>query len=952
MRVTGERPEISPREAQVLEALRKRLTNAEIAKNLFLSERTVESHVSSLLRKFGASNRLALVEAAEDDAVPTRDLPPALGMLADPASYFGRSAERAQLDRLWQAAREGVCMVAVVCGEAGIGKSRLVAELARAAHADGARVLYGADIEDVERPFEPFVQAIASDASLLSDAQLRDRAASGAQALGRVVPALAARLGVTTDALVFDSGSARTDSFAALHTYLTRASHDTPLVLVIEDAHWATTTTLGAIKYLATAAGRAPMLVVLTTRDTAPDVREPLSVFLGEMDRLPNVERVALRGLDPGSVAQLIQSLGSDADPVTLTAESGGNPLFVRERAQGDDSGSSLVALLARRDARLDRATSGVLDVAAVIGAHFDASAVAQVIGAPRVTVIEALDQCVEAGLVVRLPGAGLEYRFVHELFRMVRYDGLSDATRLRLHYDVALAFADYGRDAADVARHACVAAPLGCADIAVEFTEQAASQAEQAFAFAEAAVLCRRAIDAAAYLEPPDRGRTLRLSIRLGEAMQAAGEGGYEDVLIRAAAEARALGDAEALAEVGWAMVKYGGPRHPSRDAKFVAIAQEALEELGPAPTAARARTLAAASEDLCFTDPSRATVLAHEALAIARRLDDPLTLGHVLLSYRVAADTPDNPDARHPTADELIAIGGSTNQPAFTMLGLYHRAFSFRGEGNLAAADVALEEALTLRGERSLPPTYAAAVTMFRAAREFLAGRLDIAESIANEVWAIETDGFAPMNWYGPAVLAVRHAQGRIGELLPLLTPAVDQPGIGDIYQAALAAALAHVGEVDESRAILSKFADTAFSGVARNFSWLASLVALAEAAELTNDVEAARTIIGLLGPFTERIAELPQCVVGPVDLAIAQCALTLNAVTMADEAARRAVDASRARNTPIFLGRELVRLAAARVRAGDGDVDELLAEAAAIGNATGAQLIAADLERYDLA
>ncbi len=935
----------------MLAGLRKRLTNAEIAANLFLSERTVESHVSSLLRKFAVPNRLALLHVAAHDEAPDHTLPPALALLADPNSYFGRPDERAQLDRLWHTARDGVCVVAVVGGEAGIGKSRLVAELANTAHAEGARVLFGADIEDVERPFEPFVQAIASDAALITDAQLRERAGSGAEALARVVPGLATRLGVSTDALVFDGISARTDSFAALHTYLTRTSSHAPLVLVLEDAHWATTTTLGAIKYLATVAGRAPMLVVVTTRDAAPDVREPLSVFLGEMDRLPNVERVTLRGLDSGSVAQLIESLGSDADPVTLTVESGGNPLFVRERAQGDETGSSLVALLARRDARLDRATSGVLDVAAVIGANFDASAVAQAIGAPRLDVIEALDTCVEAGLVVRVPGEGLAYRFVHELFRMVRYDGLSEATRLRLHYDVALAFADYGRDPADVARHACIAAPLGCADIAVEFTEQAASQAEQAFAFAEAAVLCRRAIDAAAYLDPPDPGRTLRLSIRLGEAMQAAGEGGYEDVLIHAAAEARARGDAEALAEVGWAMVKYGGPRHPSRDAKFVAIAQEALEELGPAPTAARARTLAAASEDLCFTDPSRATVLAHEALAIARRLDDPLTLGHVLLSYRVAADTPDNPKARHPTADELIAIGNSTRQPAFTMLGLYHRAFSYRGEGNLAAADVALEEALLLRGDRSLPPTYAAAVIMFRAAREFLAGRLESAESIANEVWAIETDGFAPMNWYGPAVLAIRHAQGRIGELLPILTPAVDQPGIGDIYQSVLAAALAHDGDIDQARAILSRFADTAFSGVARNFSWLASLVALAEATELTNDVEAARAIIGLLGPFSERIAELPQCVVGSVDFAIAQCALTLNAVTLADEVALRAVDASRVRDTPIFLGRELVRLAAARVRSGDDDVGELVQEALAIEEATGAHLIAADLERYDL-
>jgi hypothetical protein len=399
--------------------------------------------------------------------------------------------------------------------------------------------------------------------------------------------------------------------------------------------------------------------------------------------------------------------------------------------------------------------------------------------------------------------------------------------------------------------------------------------------------------------------------------------------------------------------MVKYGGPRHPTRDAEFVAIAQDALRELGPAPTAARARTLAAASEDLCFTDPAQASVLAHEALAIARRIDDPVTLGHVLLSFRVAADTPGNPQARHPTADELLAVGQKTGQPTFKMLGLYHRAFSFRGEGNLKAANDAVDDAVALRGERALPPTYMAAVMMFQATREALIGNLERAEAIANDVWALESDGFAPMNWYGPAVMMIRYVQGRLPELLPLIEPAVEQPGIGEIYRAALSAAYAHAGRLDEATAILRRFADAGFSGVARNFSWLASLLAFAETAEITGDAEAAGQLIDLLGPFTGLIADLPQTVIGSVDLAIAQCALTLGAVSLADEAATRAVDASRQRGTPIFLARELVRLAAARQRAGEPAdvVVPLVAEARALAAKTGAALVERELERYGL-
>jgi hypothetical protein len=452
--------------------------------------------------------------------------------------------------------------------------------------------------------------------------------------------------------------------------------------------------------------------------------------------------------------------------------------------------------------------------------------------------------------------------------------------------------------------------------------------------------------------LEPPDPHARLALSIRLGEVMQGGGQPGYEKVLVDAARTARDLGDAQALAEVGWAMVKYGGPRHPSRDAEFVAIAQEALRELGPAPTAARARTLAAASEDLCFTDPLQASTLAHEALAIARRLDDPLTLGHVLLSYRVSAYTPGNAQARHPTADELVSIGQRTGQPTFTMLGLFHRAISSRAEGDLAAANDAIDAACSLIGDRALPPTYVAAVTLFQSTRQSLAGRLDAAEAIADEVWALQSDGFSPMNWYGPAVLMIRHSQDRLAEMLPLIESAVQQPGIGEIYRAALAVAYAHAGRMGEAHDLLRDVSATGFSTVPRNFSWLASLLGFAEAAELLGDEVAANQLLDLLGPYSGLIADLPQTVIGAVDLAIAQVALTAGAVSLAGEAATRAIAASRLRDTPIFRGRELVRLAAALAQGGAGEeVSPLIDEAVAIADETGAFLITRELRHYKL-
>ena len=142
---------ISRREGEVLDLVRQHLTNAEIASRLYISERTVESHVSSLLRKLGASDRRQLARRASEPVAP-RDtaMSPVLELLADPSTFVGRVWERGVLRTLWARALAGQTLIGLVTGEPGIGKSRLVAELAVEVHAGGGRVLLGACHEDVD----------------------------------------------------------------------------------------------------------------------------------------------------------------------------------------------------------------------------------------------------------------------------------------------------------------------------------------------------------------------------------------------------------------------------------------------------------------------------------------------------------------------------------------------------------------------------------------------------------------------------------------------------------------------------------------------------------------------------------------------------------------------------------------------------------------------------------
>ncbi len=575
----------------------------------------------------------------------------------------------------------------------------------------------------------------------------------------------------------------------------------------------------------------------------------------------------------------------------------------------------------------------------------------------PLADILEALERAEGAGLVAASPGRPGLFAFTHALLRTTRYDALPASRRLLLHRQVVVALEPRAADdriLLELAHHAYMAAPLGDARAALDYAVRAAELAQRSLALREAAEHYRHALEVAELLDPPDVKARLNVSIRLGEVLQGAGDASWRGVLLDAAATARSVGDTHALAEVGWAKSRYWGPSNPAAvDHEFAAIMQEALSVLGPEPTAARARTLAAASEDLFFTEPERAAAMAEEAVRIARQLDEPITLGHVLLSYRLSARTPDNLDARHPTADELIALGHRAGHPAFTILGLAHRAWCFREDGDLTAADAASDAALALQGEHALPPTHVLGAILYRAARAALAGDLRAAEELAESVWTVEAGDLDPTNFYAPAIVMIRHAQGRLPELVPMIELACDQPGVGSAYRAALAAAYTHADRLDDAGRVITRFAEDAFESLPRNLFWLASIACLAEGTEWVRDRETAVAIGSLLEPYSGRIADLPQTAVAPVDLSHAQVALATDDFERAQRFAARVVAASRRHRATVFLGRGLVRLAAARQRQGapSGEVDTLAQEAVGIADATGALLIRQEAQRYAL-
>jgi DNA-binding CsgD family transcriptional regulator/tetratricopeptide (TPR) repeat protein len=961
----GERG-VTRREAEVLRALGRRLTNAEIAAALYVSERTVESHVSALLRKLEASNRfdLATIAAslAQQRAVGPQLVPPMLELLADPSSFVGRAVERERLRDLWQRASRGCVVVGLVTGEAGIGKSRLVAEFAVETSQMGGRVLLGSCDEDLGVPYGPFVEVISADAAQLPDDELFRRvgSSSAVSSLARLMPELGLRLGTVASA---SSGGHASDAVEqavlhqALHAYLAHTALVAPLLVVLEDLHWSSSATRAAMRHMARSGTAAPMLLIATSRDEPPDLDEGLRTFFGDLERLPTVERVSLRGLASIEVWELLSTTGADVDVDQVTADTGGNPLLIAEvAATGDVHFSSVSSLLSSRYKRLSPRDLAVIDIASIVGTEFDADLVAAALDRDLESVLEALERCELAGLVVAEPAGRGRFRFVHALFRTVRHDQLSSSAHTRLHNRVARALearVDDPRTLPDLARHACLAAPLGDLGAAVTWSTRAAEAARRALAFDEAADHYRRALAVTELFTPRDEQLSLRLRIDLGSVLfqQARPEG--RELLRAAADEARTRRDSDALAAVALTMPSaatrsYGG----HVDEELAAWSRAALEVCPTGPSPTRGKLLAELAVQTMAADLEGSRTIARDAVAMARTIDDPVTLGWALGAYLTLIQEPACAAERAEIANEIIAIGRDIDDVGCELDGLNSLIVVHREAGDLVHSD-----ALCNRYDRILSDRPAALHRLisssFQATRTFLAGDLDSTERLAEELLVLAPDaGFDAINWYGPQLLVVRHNQGRIGELLPLLEEASrSQPG-HKAYRVVLAGALARTGRYDEAGVVLAGLAADNYE-MPHSYDWFSGTVELADVADLLDNRELAAIVLERLRPFGGRIADHATGVTRPADQAIAQLELSLGQPENAADAAERATAASRQRGTPVFLGRELVLLSLARTRAGRDvqDSGNLLAEALDIAEFTGADLIRQEARRYGL-
>ncbi len=460
-------------------------------------------------------------------------LPPRL-RLPQAAPFVGRAGELAALRRAWGDACDGLGpLLVVVGGEAGIGKSRLARELTMRVRDGPAVVLQGTAQEDAIASLQPIVEAVGHLIRVAAPDALSRVLGARTGDLARLIPDLPA----APDGGSGDVGARRYRMVDAVAGLLAGVSAGAPVLVVVDDLHWADAATSSLLRHVLESRPGARVLVVATCREDAVPPGGHLAEALLRLDRAHLLRRVRLPGIDDAETASLARGLvGRELPPELLALvrqEAGGNPFFVQEllRHLGETGSTGLLALLrsevpaaareviGHRLARLGGDCRRLLTIGAVVGREFDLEPLEQVSTLPAGSVVAALDEATAAGLLVELPGAAERFAFAHALVHRTLRERITRAHRRRLHARIADALQRSGRaELRDVAHHLCEAGPAGDIDAAVEVAERAADQALRNLAHAEAMELYIRAIA----LLPADDPRRRLLAVRRTLAFQA----------------------------------------------------------------------------------------------------------------------------------------------------------------------------------------------------------------------------------------------------------------------------------------------------------------------------------------------------------------------------------------------------------------------------------------------
>ena len=445
----------------------------------------------------------------------------------------GREQELAFLADGWQAALRGGCSLLLVSGEAGVGKTRLAQAFADQQRWQGVRVLQGRCYE-FERllPYQPIAEALKSLPPAVAAAAAAALPEWITVQVSRLAPDLFGQEPTLPELALGPQGKAQERLFEGVSRFLAQLAGQVPLLLVLEDLHWATDSTLQLLHYLTRAVVAQPMLILGTLRPEAVPPAHPLATLGRRLERDGLARRLQLPRLSAAAVASLISQLSGEGEGVKplaerLYRETEGNPFYLAEtlKALFEEGAIRLEAgtwrvdyasvgqgrlplpagvseTIAARVGRLSEAAQDAVRVAAVAGREFDFNLLKGAWGKGEEATLAALDDLLRHRLIAEA-AADADYAFTHHKIQEVIYEGLPRHRRLYLHGQVGLATeawlnAETGTRTVELAWHFEQGRQVDerLTDKAIAYLVQAGRQAERQSANQESLSYYQRGLD------------------------------------------------------------------------------------------------------------------------------------------------------------------------------------------------------------------------------------------------------------------------------------------------------------------------------------------------------------------------------------------------------------------------------------------------------------------------
>lgn len=834
------------------------------------------------------------------------------------SGLVGRANELEVLTEAWRDGQESLRVV-TLSGEAGGGKSRLVSEFAAGVSAAGGTVLKGRCDPAIASPFQPFAQILGAHfderLSQPSRGSVDPRLVRYLPGLVRVAPEL---LGVLptetcrpTTPVPDDRGHGAYEAVAA---WLSLISEPAPVLIVLDDLHWADPETLHQLRHVLHSPRPIRALIVVALRDREIEgglAADPVTatVFPELLRQSDRIRHLPLRRLDGDETATLLtrESTGRTppSEPVIdhVRAASGGNPLFIVELARqlrtsstGSSSGSpflpaptatpGLRQVIGDRVAVLPPHTRTVLRWASAVGAEFDVTVLARLARhgaggrgddeAPiSATGIDAAAGSAVHAQLIEPVGDATRFTFSHEIVRTTLYESLPPGELSALHGAIAdILEAERVRDSA--AHHLVLAYHLRRSDL-----PDGPARAARHLLAAGRDALERGASDNALQvlsdaLELPldDDGLRCDLLIELGTAQLRNARPEHRQTLFEAATLAGALQDRNRLIAAVLANNRGWFSDATAIDHDRVAGIETALAMCAPTDSSVRAPLLAAWAMENARDPWIRDQVLdaSAQAVTLAESLSDDAMLTMTLARrYTVLYALFEQPAECLRLAERLMEISRASGDKPTRLSASICLAQASMRFGGFHVADRHIHQAAQLAHTLERPAQQWL-VAGWQATRAGMRGRLDRAEELVREnlELGLRSDQGDATTWFTGQLFTIRMLQGRLPEMLEDVTDQVAAAAESiPAWRAAMAVVLAHSGGRRDAEAVLEEFAVDSFAALPRDIVWLNGMSYLSMVCETVQRADIAENLYLTLAPFSGMVATNGTIDSGPVDL-----------------------------------------------------------------------------------